>query len=55
MVVRVVTFNLDAWALCTSREWDTAPRSEPATGVMSDWLKDGLVKGMNPPPTQPID
>ncbi len=38
----------------TSREWDTAPRGEPATGVMSDWLKAGAVKGMNPPPTQPL-
>lgn len=55
VVVREVTFNHEAWAQGTSREWDTAPRGEPATGVMSDWLKAGEAKGFNPPPTQPID
>ena len=34
---------------------DTAPRSEPATGLMSDWLRSGELKGLNPPPTQAID
>jgi ribonuclease Z len=53
--VREVTFNHEAWAQGTSKEWDTAPRGEPATGLMSDWLKKGEVKGMNPPPKQPID
>ncbi len=52
--VREVTFNHEAWAQGTSKEWDTAPRGEPATGLMSDWLKKGEVKGINPPPTQPI-
>jgi len=37
-----------------SKEWDTAPRGEPATGLMTDWLKKGALKGVNPPPTQPI-
>ena len=55
VVVREVTFNHEAWAQGTSREWDTAPRGEPATGVMSDWLKAGAVEGMNPPPTQPLE
>ena len=53
--VREVAFNHEAWAQGTSKEWDTAPRSEPATGLMSDWLKKGEVKGINPPPAQPID
>ena len=30
-------------------------RGEPATGVMTDWLKKGELKGVNPPPTQPIE
>jgi len=53
--VREVSFNHESWAQGTSTEWDTAPRGEPATGLMSDWLKKGEVKGINPPPTQPID
>ena len=53
--VREVTFDHEAWPQGTSREWDTAPRGEPATGVMSDWLKAGAVKGMTPPPTQPLE
>jgi ribonuclease Z len=53
--VREVTFNHESWPQGTSREWDTAPRSEPATGLMSDWLKAGKVKEMIPPPTEPID
>jgi len=53
--VRQVTFDPEAWPQGTSREWDTAPRGEPATDVMSDWLKAGAVKGMNPPPTQPLE
>jgi hypothetical protein len=28
---------------------------EPATGPMSDWLKEGGLKGLNPPPNQSID
>ncbi len=52
--VREASFNHEAWAQGTSREWDTAPRSEPATGLMSDWLKNGELKGVNPPPKQPI-
>lgn len=50
--VREASFNHEAWAQGTSREWDTAPRSEPATGLMSDWLKKGELKGVNPPPKQ---
>ena len=52
---REVTFNHDSWPQGTSKEWDTAPRGEPATGLMTDWLKEGELKGLNPPPTQPID
>ena len=55
VVVREVTFNHEAWPQGTTREWDTAPRSELATGVMSDWLKAGTVKEMIPPPTQSLD
>ena len=53
--VREVTINHDAWPQGTSKEWDTAPRGAPATGLMSEWLREGELKGMNPPPTQPID
>ncbi|MHC4907084.1 MAG: guanitoxin biosynthesis MBL fold metallo-hydrolase GntH [Planctomycetota bacterium] len=53
--VREVTFNHEAWPMGTSKEWDTAPRGEPATSLMSEWLKEGTLEGLNPPPTQPID
>ena len=53
--VREVSFNHEAWAQGVSKEWDTAPRGAPATGLMSDWLKKGALKGVNPPPTQPIE
>jgi len=53
--VREVTFNHESWPQGTSKEWDTAPRGEPATGLMSDWLNKGKVEGMVPPPTQPLD
>ncbi len=53
--VREVSFNHEAWAQGTSTEWDTAPRGEPATGLMSEWLKKGTIKSMIPPPTQPLD
>src|SRR5210317_881857 len=53
--VREVTFNHEAWPMGTSKEWDTAPRGEPATGLMEDWLKKGTLEGMVPPPTQSID
>jgi ribonuclease Z len=53
--VREVTFNHESWPQGTSKEWDTAPRGEPATGLMSDWLKQGELEGLNPPPTQPLD
>jgi len=53
--VREVTINHESWAQGTSKEWDTAPRSDPATGLMSEWLRKGELKGVNPPPTQPIN
>ncbi|UCC15110.1 MAG: MBL fold metallo-hydrolase, partial [Gammaproteobacteria bacterium] len=53
--VREATINHDSWPQGTSTEWDTAPRGEPATGLMSEWLEQGKVKEMIPPPTQPID
>jgi ribonuclease Z len=53
--VREVTFNHESWPQGTSKEWDTAPRGEPATGLMTDWLKKGELKGLNPPPTQAIE
>jgi ribonuclease Z len=53
--VREVTFNHDSWPQGTSKEWDTAPRGDPATGLSSDWLLKGKLEGFNPPPTQPID
>jgi ribonuclease Z len=53
--VREVTFNHEAWPQGTSKEWDTAPRSDPATGLMSDWLNKGKLEGLVPPPKQPTD
>ena len=53
MEVREVTINPEAWAQGTSREWDTAPRSERATALMSKWLREGEIKGVNPPPKAP--
>ncbi len=53
--VREVTFNHEAWPMGTSEEWATAPRGEPATALSSDWLLEGKLEGINPPPTQPID
>ena len=53
--VREVSFNHESWPQGTSKEWETAPRGPQATGLMSDWLKKGEVKGINPPPKQPID
>ena len=55
MEVREVSIDHEAWAQGTSKEWDTAPRGEPATGLMSEWLKKGTLEGFNPPPTQSID
>jgi ribonuclease Z len=55
MEVREVSIDHEAWAQGTSKEWDTAPRGEPATGLMSEWLKKGTLEGFNPPPKQPID
>jgi|GEM_PF-5514219 len=48
-------FNHEAWPMETGKAWDTAPRGEPATGLMTDWLKKGALESMIPPPTQPID
>ena len=53
--VREVSFNHEAWNQGTSTEWDTAPRGDPATGLMSDWLKEGAAKEMIPPPTRPLE
>ena len=53
--VREATFNHDAWPQGTSKEWDTAPRGEPATSLSADWLLEGKLKDFNPKPTQPID
>ena len=53
--VREVTFNHESWPMGTSKEWDTAPRGDPATGSMTEWLKESALEGMIPPPTQPID
>ena len=29
----------------TSAVWDNAPRGAPATGLMTEWLKDGELEG----------
>jgi ribonuclease Z len=53
--VREASINHDAWPQGTSKAWDTAPRGEPATGLMSEWLEKGKLEGMIPPPKQPVD
>ena len=53
--VREASINHDSWPQGTSKEWDTAPRGEPATNLMSDWLEKGKLEGINPPPKQPLD
>lgn len=53
--VREVTFNHESWPMGTSKEWDTADRGEPATGLSSEWLIDGKLEGIVPPPKEPID
>jgi ribonuclease Z len=53
--VREATINHHSWPQGTSKAWDTAPRGEPATGLMSKWLLEGKIKEFVPPPTQPID
>ncbi len=50
--VREVSFDHEAWSQGTSREWDTAPRGDPATGLMSKWLVDGTAKELIPPPRE---
>ena len=52
---RDVSFNHDAWPQGTNTEWDTAPRGEPATSLMSDWLVEGKVKEMINPPKEQDD
>lgn len=52
--VREVMLNHESWPMGTPVEWDTAPRGEPATGLMSDWLNKGKIEGMVPPPKQPL-
>ena len=52
--VREVSINHESWAQGTSTEWDNAPRSPLATGLMTDWLKKGTLKELIIPPTQPI-
>ena len=53
--VREISFDEQAWPQGTSKEWDTAPRGEPATGLMSDWLKAGTVQEMIIPPVEPLE
>ena len=53
--VREVTINHDSWPQGTSKAWDTAPRGEPATGLISDWLDEGKLEGVVPPPKEPIE
>ena len=50
MEVREATINHEAWAQGTSKEWDTAPRSEPKDSLISDWLKKGSITDFVPPP-----
>jgi len=49
---REVSFNEAAWAQGTSTEWDTAPRGDPATGLMSEWLVEVTVKEFISPPKE---
>lgn len=53
--VREASVDHESWGQGTSKEWDTAPRGEPATGLMSDWLNKGKLEGVVPEPKEPID
>ncbi|WIY25052.1 guanitoxin biosynthesis MBL fold metallo-hydrolase GntH [Parasedimentitalea psychrophila] len=53
--VREAVINHEAWPQGTSIEWDTAPRGEPATGLISDWLDGGKLEGLVPAPKEPFD
>ena len=50
--VREVTIDHEAWPSGTSPEWAKAPRGEPATSLMSEWLVEGTVKEMILPPRE---
>ena len=53
--IREVTFNHESWPQGTSAAWDTAPRGEPATSLISKWLEEGKLEGMVPPPRETAD
>ena len=53
--VREATINHHSWPQGTSKAWDTAPRGEPATGLMSEWLVEGKIKEFISPPAPPIE
>ena len=53
--VREASINHESWPQGTSEDWDTAPRGEPATGLISDWLDEGKLEDLIIPPDQPIE
>ncbi len=48
--VRETTIDHSSWPVLASEEYNTAPRSERATGLMSDFVNEGKWEGFEPPP-----
>jgi len=48
--VRETTIDHSSWPVLASEEYNKAPRSERATGLMSDFVNKGQWEGFEPPP-----
>ncbi len=48
--VREATIDHSSWPVLASAAYNKAPRSERATGLMSDFVNDGIWEGFKPPP-----
>ena len=48
--VREATIDHSSWPVLASAAYNKAPRSERATGLMSDFVNDGIWEGFEPPP-----
>ncbi len=48
--VREATIDHSSWPVLASEEYNKAPRSERATGLMSDFVNEGKWGGFEPPP-----
>jgi ribonuclease Z len=48
--VRETIIDHSSWPVLASEEYNKAPRSERATGLMSDFVNAGKWEGFEPPP-----